>query len=268
MTMIGDTTPVEETPGSIDDFIDNLPDPGADEPAAPAAPAPAPEPAAESTATTPVVEDHTPAAPESFPRDYVEQLRNEAAERRVALKPFEDAFEGYTPEEKDTWLSLAKITAADPLQGAEYFEQIAKALRDQNAPVDPSTLTPEERAERAADERISAWEEQQKQEREEQARAAAAEQVNTEAKALGYTPLTVDYFDLLFYAQHETQGDLTKAHEKVQARNQKIIDDYVAAKAGAPPVSPVGATGTPVQEPPGTLEEARDAVDKWLDGMA
>jgi hypothetical protein len=264
MSMTDNITPTVEPEVSIDAFIDNLPDTGPVE----AAPEPAPAPVAEAPAPPPEPEGAAPApTAESFPRDYVEQLRNEAAERRVALKPYEDAFKDYTPEEKDTWLNLAKITQSDPLAGADYFEQIAKALREQNSPVDPNTLTPEERAARAADERITAFEQKQKEEREEAARQEAVAQVNREAQELGYELGTAPYMSLLFYAQHETEGDLKLADAKVKADRQKIIDDYVAAKAGAPPVSPVGATGTEVHEPPKSMEEARDALDKWLEGM-
>lgn len=254
-----------EIPADLNEIIDR-PDPS-DPPAEAGAPAPSQAPAAPATPDPAASGEQAPVA-ESFPRDYVEQLRNEAADRRVALKPYEDAFKGYESDEVQTWLGLIKLVQENPAEGAAYMAQVAQALGNQYSPPDPSTLTPEQRAAQVTQSEIEKFKQEQKEEREREALQRQVEELNKKAEGLGYELGSSGYLSLLHYAQHKTNGDLDKAHTLVQADVQKIIDAYVQGKAGAPPVSPGAGVGSPVPSQPETLEEARESLDKWLDEIA
>lgn len=222
------------------------------------------EPVVEPSSTDSVGSQPTESVQESFSRDYVEKLREEAASRRVALKPYEDAFGGYNDEERQIWMNLARITAEDPIKGAEYFEQVAKSLREQNTPVDPSTLTPEERAQQAVEAKLAEYEAKQAEERKEADLQRQVKEINDKATALGYTVGDVDHLRLLYYAQNQTNGDLAKADELVKAANQKVIDDYVNGKRLSPPLVNTGQQVPPTPNEPKTFEDARNALEAWL----
>lgn len=246
----------------LDAIIDNGPDPTAPEAgSAPEGDGGAPAPVAPAAPPEPVAGEQ----PESFSREYVETLRREAGDRRVALKPFEDAFAGYEPDEIDTYLSLAKIIAKDPVAGAQYMHQIAEALERDNAPADPNAPVP---VESVVDQRIRDYDEQRKAEDAERRQKEEADKIVQQVVGLGYQPNTAEFMTVLWHASNTTNGDIGKAHETVQAARQKVIDDYVASKSGAPAISPQGGEGVSLPEAPEDLTQAEDAVSRYIDSIS
>lgn len=194
--------PESEVPAAPDE-----PDP-ADPP--PPAEAPVPEPPA---STDP--EDST--IPETL-RPYVKQLRDEAAERRIAVKAYEEAFTGYGDDERTAFLEIASGLASEDLaaqrEAAGRMAAVAKEILgpdgdDPNRPLTRSDL-----------ERIEA------QKQADDLQEKAVQEVISEAKALGYEEGKPDYAQLMWRAQFETKGDLKAAHEAMLADQQRIIDQF------------------------------------------
>lgn len=196
---------------------------------------------------------------DSFPRAYVERLRSEAAARRTEAKAFAEAFEGYSDEDRGTLLDLARTLRTDPASAAEWMRSQAEALlagadpagagdEEPEAEVDPDAPLTAAQLERYLADREA------RRERE-AAEAKALDDIVSEAKGLGFDPATNrrEYLALLDVANNETAGDLAKAAEVLRAERQKVIDDYLAAKAResdtAPTVPPQvgGGRETPAQ---------------------
>jgi hypothetical protein len=79
-------------------------------------------------------------------------------------------------------------------------------------------------------------------------------EIDKQAKEWGYEPNTPGYIDLLWRANNQTNFDLAKAHESIQADRQKVIDDYLAEKekqANGPAVIRNG-------NPAGEVSESKD----------
>jgi hypothetical protein len=244
--------PVVDTP-----VVDTAP---VTEPVTPAEPAP--------TGDAPVVDTPVSDAPvvvdpadDSIPealRPYVKQLREEAAERRVALKPFEEAFSNYEPEQAQALLGVV-AALSDPesqLDAATQLKELAEAILgdiDLNDPNRPLTRADLERIE--ADKQAKAQEE------------AAVQAVIAEATELGFPEGEGEagrgYRRLMDLAVSETKGDLKAAAAIIQAERDAIIADYakqvMEGKAKwptlPPPVgdAPADITGAP----PKTFAEAR-----------
>ncbi len=242
-------------------------------PAAPAGPVPAPG----GPTGAPAVPPTPPAAgaeadpfddpsTDSFPRPYVERLRSEAAARRTEAAAFKSAFEGYTPEDQAVLLDLAKTLRTDPASAAAWMQEQAQALLDADPdpaggqdPADPDA--PLTRAQLDAylaerDQKAAA----------ERAQADQLAKIAGEAKTLGFDPeakvgqAARDYVALLHAANTETGGDLAKAAEVVRSERQKIVDDFLAAKAAG-----AGAATTPPQVGAGRETQPSVADLDWDD---
>jgi hypothetical protein len=241
-----------------------MPDaPVADAPAAEPVTSDAPASGSATLAEAPVTGSAAPDAPadvdpfdadptaDSFPRSYVERLRQEAAARRTEAQAFKEAFEGYSDDDRTVLLDLAKTLRTDPASAAEWMRAQAEALLagdeaagagdgegddlDPDAPMTPAQLEKyltDREAKKAAE-------------------AAETERVDAivkEAEALGFSEKANrrEYLALLDIATHDTGGDLAKAAEQLKAERQKVIDDFLAAKAAeadATPTTPSQAGG-------------------------
>ncbi len=249
---------------------------------APAAPA-APVAPAASEASTPV---EIPTRPEATPaadakveaavaetgqtedkwdpetRKYIESLRSESAKYRQRGQRYNDVFEGYEDDAVNEWLELAETLKADPKAAAGRFQEIAQAILDANqeaevAPVDHAANdAPLTRAEFDA---LMA-------EREKAADLRARTiQIEVDAKTLGYQPGSDDYDELLYTASRLPGGSIQKAHEKIAARKQAVIDSYVAS-LGQKPAPTVPSAGAPAsgEVKLASFEDANTALDAWL----
>lgn len=189
-------------------------------------------------------------------RPYIEKLRKEAGDRRVALDPFEAAFTGYEADQREAFLTLAQNLASDDpavqRTAAEFMNELAKGI------IGDGSIDPDAPLTRADLERIET----------ERATAAQTEseiqKVVSEVKALGYEEKTAAYANVLWRAQFETGGDIAKAHAAVQAEKQATIDEFVTSvnagqakwpvrpTPGAAPADPSGGS----QAAPKTIADA------------
>lgn len=227
---------------------------------------PAEEPTGEAV-STPEAEAEAPAVTETpeetFDRKYVEELRQESAKYRTRAKDYEDAFEGYDDDTKAAMLDLARELNADPHMGSKRMVEVAKQVlgedgfRDLLEDKGPKPLT-EADVERKFKEREQA-----------QAQEQAVQDVMREAKDLGYAEGTPDQAELFWFAHNKTEGDLSKAHEAVQARKQAAVDEYLKGKeadADAFPTPTTAGSGSTGGEPPKDFGSAREALMARLAG--
>lgn len=199
---------------------------------------------------------------ETFPRAYVEELRQEAAKYRTKAKQFE-AFEAYSDEDRQVWTHLAQTIMDDPKAGAQLLQDIAKGL------------TAEEQQELA--EAVGAEEPQYmtmadykrlQDEQDMNQRVAAIERDST---ALGYKLGSTEYKHLLLVASNETQGNVQAAHQRIEAQKQAWIDNYLASKesdASGTPSVPSGAGSAPSGAVPITnFKDASAAMKDFLNAQ-
>lgn len=206
-------------------------------PEAPAAPPAAPAQEAPSTSAAPAApaeaDPFDNAEVQTFDRSYVTRLRQEAAERRTAVRTYEDAFSAYTPEQRDGWLALAsKLAADDPSSQAEAAQIMLEVAQGILGP-GSITETPETPSgEPDLGEKQFLTNEQLEAKLAERERQAAIDaevkKVQEEVSELGYKEGTADYQDLMWRAVNQHGHDLKAAHEARQAERQAIIDAYLA----------------------------------------
>lgn len=213
-----------------------------------------------------------------FNRGYVEKVRNEAQRYRQEattardeLGVYNDVFGVYPQEDREVWFQLARDWAQDPARAASVMQQIAAGvLGDQPAAAEPETpppatdfaeavtktMTPEE-VRAMIDESLAMRDRSAMEQK-------AINDVFAEVRAAGFDPDTTDGFMVLYNANHYTNGDIAKAVEMVKARDQKVIDDFVAGRSGRPIPSPNGVTAMSSPEPIKNIEDARRATEAFL----
>jgi hypothetical protein len=225
--------------------------PAAEAPAAPAQEAPAQPPVTESAP----VDLDADLEGDKFDRAYVERLRKEAAGYRSKAKTYDDVFSQYEDADRQAFLDLAKMLRENPKAAAEEMSAAAQEILKQYTEANPAAdvdLDPDSQYMTKAEyARIQ----------QEAAIAAETQAIEAEARELGYVVSTkdVDYRMLLTIAQNETNGDLKAAHSKLEARNQAIIDSYLAAKTADAENSPRVPSDT--AQIPGTAEPIRTFKD-------
>lgn len=243
--------------------------PPADAPVADApapAPAPAAEPSAPPPADAPAGDAPAGGEPDTFPRDYVEELRNEAAKYRVTAKEREEAlsryaspFEGMDDETIDSWLGLTSTVLSDPAgAGARELVRIAKGLAGENFDSllqdDPTPLTPEQ-VQAQIDARL-------KEERDKAEADAELRKVYAKTEELGYPDESPERALFFWFANKKADADLDKAHEMFQSWKKDVISSYVAEQrernSAFPPVADAVVDGAapPADEAPRNIKEA------------
>lgn len=187
----------------------------------------------------------TPAPPansgvEQFDRAYVEDLRGQAADYRTKYAPFRDAFDGYTEEERQEWLSLVADFSRDPVATAQRMREIAEAVAPSpfepitQTPIPEPTPTPEEQDRPLTVREFQAM--QAEAQRQAQAEAQAQQQESSvrgiyqEAEQLGYKPGTKEIVDLFWIARNQTGGDLKAAHAQMIQQEQQVVARYLESK--------------------------------------
>jgi len=177
-------------------------------------------------------------------RKYIESLRRESAgyrEKAKAAAQYEEYFGSYDDQDRQVWFGLAQEMQRDPKAAAEYMKQISDGIMNsyqeqvpaaQQNPSNPNYITMEQ---------FKSWQEQT-------ALEAEVAGIEREAGAMGYNPNNAEYIELLWTAQHQTNGDLNAAHEALEGNKQRIIDEYLASKsqdAGRMPQAPGGQGAAP-----------------------
>jgi hypothetical protein len=228
------------------------------------APLTAPAPAAPPVAAPPPVETPAPAAPVTEPDEYsdlagldpkwakeIKDLRKEAGGRRVTQKQYDEAFGAYDQDARDVWLNLATLAAKDPKAGAEALAEVSKLLMDSIAPP-PPTVDGEKPMTKAEVKKY--FEEQQL----EVQTTVESVRIQQEAVAAGYKPDTPEYQALMVRAMNFHNYDLTAAIKADKAAQQKIIDDFVAAKIAAGEKWPVTPAPSGSGAPAASTSEIKD----------
>ncbi len=220
----------------------------------------------------------TQAPPETFSREYVEELRRENAERRTALKEYEEAYSAYSPQEKSALLDIARQLADPSTQPAvaKRLQAIADGILKGSADGKPTRPTGEEDPDQRPMTRAE-WKAEQARLNEEQKQAQAIREIEDEARSLGIEPGSLEYAELLYIAQDpEVAGVLSKAHEKLEAHyaaKAKARAEALAAKGERWPGVPglnTGGTGAADAEggPPKTWGDARKGAIAYLRARA
>lgn len=202
----------------------------------------------------------------------IRKLREEAAKWRTQYRTYEEAFDGYAPEEVDWWRRVARQVASDPKTGAEELLRVAQALiGGDNAMAEPEPDKTAEPAASPADQpKYLTSDDLQRvlSERDETAkREKMIADLHAEAKALGYEQGTPEHSLLMNYAA-QNQGDLKKAHEAVQNWQKAVFDRMVTERRQAADRFPRQTSGGAAVGPPAkefkTFAEASAALRERL----
>lgn len=186
----------------------------------------------EPPVTEPVQDTKDEVQDSSIPEEllpYVKQLRDENKDRRLAVKPFEEAFDGYDDGQRDHFLALAKaLTIPEQHEAAaREFVRIGKDILDELG-IDTGDLQAPDPNRPLTVKELEAREARQAEERAQQENIRLIEQ---EVKDLGYSeaddPLT--YYALLRAAQNH-DGDFKKADADVKAYQKQIVDQFIKAQ--------------------------------------
>lgn len=201
---------------------------------------------------------------QSFDRPYVEKIRKEAADRRTAMKPYEEAFGGYNAEEQAVWFDLAKQLANDPKAAAARFQEIATGIlgADEPAAVEPPEGADKPLTQAELDAKLKERDDAN------QLREITAK-IESDAAGLGYKKEDAEgWRDLMVTAQYVTNGDLHAAHAHLVAKKQGWIDGYLKEKETGGVKLPTNG-GTPGQpaEPVTTFASASDAFRASMANM-
>lgn len=228
---------------------------------APAEAPPAGEPPAAATESEAGAQAHGFASLDDAVAE-VRKVREEAANRRVALKPYEEAFGEFDEESRGTFLQLAKQIASGDLEqqkaAATRFREIAERIDGSEVGTKP-TGDPDPKQKPLT---VGEWESLQEQARQEQEIEAGVKAIEADAKAAGIdlynTPTGAAYLWAL--QRPDVAGDHEKALAVVKADQKAAIDAYAKSVAeGAekwPSVAPTGAGAAEAAEPITSFKEA------------
>lgn len=243
-------------------------------------------PPAEPVADAPSqLDDDLPEGEDTFPREYVEKLRAEAAKHRTRARDIESSFDGYSPAEKTRFLELASQLSTDPegayTEFAAVTDRLAKQLGKEKVQVSENPPAPNLAAvpDLEPGAALSASDiEQIVADRIDAERAATAEQDQVAKTFAEAEALDPSYSDPAakahLFAVAQTNGtDLAGAHEIITGKLNDVIEaaieDYRAGlrtgKTHAPRL-PTGdpSAGTEAKGPPKTLAEARASMEERL----
>lgn len=231
------------------------------------APEPAPDAPAEPAADAPVV-DAPKTGLEALPEEWqkeIREAREEAKKYRLRNKDFNEITEGLDADSQSYLIELNRALVTDPARAKEMLtELMAEPAAEPVVPDAAGAPLTEQRLMELLDQREQAASTARQAADAKAQQAAAIAEIDTKATELGYAPNSVDYVELLHLAVNEHEGDLDKAHEAVQARRQKIIDDYVAGKGNTPTPPAVTGAAPSGERTIGNLKEATAGLEEWL----
>lgn len=193
--------------------------------------------------------------PETFDREYVHGLREEAAGWRTKLREQEARFEGVDEETITALVEFARLSKAAESGDADALAQLNEMMGE-DAPADPAPVQEftEERFRQLAREEAERLVTEQSQAQQQE---AAVRGIVTKAESLGYTQGSEDYILLMRAANAadpaEHQDVLAFADTQVKAYKQSILDAYLAEKEtatdGSPQLTQPGAAPTTAKLP-------------------
>lgn len=202
------------------------------------------------------------------------KVRSEAANRRVKLKPYEEAFEGFDEEARTTYLELAKqIASGDAAQqkaAAKRFREIAERIDGATVPVTPTGEEDPEQKPLT----VKEWKALQAQQDDDRHLQEQVRLIEADATKEGIEVGSARYATYLYALQQpDVAGDHEKAMAVLNADRQAIIDQYAKAVAEGQekwPVAPGSAAlGAPGEEvKPLNWKDARKAAAALISGRA
>lgn len=157
--------------------------------------------------------------PETFSRDYVEELRREAADNRIKARELEqryvEKFKDLDPDEAEYILNLGQTLSTDPATARQQLAQIVERLDAVVGTQEPKYLT-EQDLERREQEKAAA-----------KAQEDAVNAVLEEAKGLGYSLDTAEMASLLWMTAKDpaAEGSIAKAHELMTGKLGTAIEE-------------------------------------------
>ena len=230
-------------------------------------------------APAPVVDvDPFDAGADSFPREYVEKLRREAAEYRTSYAPYRDTFSDVDEDVKGYLLDLNKQLLTDPTAAAEELEILLHRIRG----TDPAAAEAlEDKVQAVIDDdrplTLKEWKSIQAKEAEDGKKKSEVDKIFQDALALdpSYNKETDDYGDmasLLYIATNKTKGDLTKAHalraerfnSAVESEVEKRLSDIKSGARKWSPQTSIGATPIEPKDEPKDFATARKRAEARL----
>lgn len=163
---------------------------------------------------------------------HISKLNAENASKRVALKPYREAFQNFNEDEQGQLLGLMSELGTSPETAATKLIAIGNIIlgRDPNA----ASETPQanESGEPDLDRPLTLRELQAREEKEAKDKEfqKSVDAVFQTARDLGYADNTVEQRIYLGVLANEAEGDSTKAHEMVGQLFQRKIKEYIEGK--------------------------------------
>lgn len=185
--------------------------------------------------------------PATFSREYVQELRREAASYRTKAQPYQDVFDGVEDADRDVLLEMVRQYKTDPKSAISYFDQVANGLRQTFA---EELAAAEDDLNRPLT--VAEYNRLQEEHRVKSEQEANNARIETEAKGLGYDPTSPEYTYLMTVASKLTGGSLAEAHAKIEAqieaRFQARLDKMKAEAEGSPTAPNAGSGAAPSGE--------------------
>lgn len=204
----------------------------------------------------------------------LQRVRQEAASRRVAIKPYEEAFKGFDDEARETYLELAKqIASGDAKQqkaAAARFREIAERIDGATVPVTPTGEEDPEQKPLT----IKEWKALQAEQNESAELQRQVKLIEADAEREGITVGSPRYATYLYALQQpDVAGDHDKAMAVLNAERQAIIDEYAKSvnegNGAWPPAAGSSASGAAGEEiKPSNWRDARKAAAALIAGRA
>lgn len=196
----------------------------------------------------------------------IRKLRDENAKHRTSLRPYEELFDGYDPDDAQFLKDLVRDIKTAPGTAAQRAQQLVDALAGAvEAPA--STQTDEDRPLTKAEvaQMLNDFAKQQEQT---QTQQRQLDNVYSEAEKLGYKQNTREMVELLWVAANECDDDIAAAHKKLEDERQAVIDEAFAKKREEAERSPrvVTRTGSSPggDKPIKSIKEASAALKEAL----
>lgn len=207
------------------------------------------------------------ALPEEWQKE-VREAREEAKRYRLRAKEYEEVYDGLDDDGRGFLLELNKALKAGDSDTAQAMwgqlfadpDAAAAAADPAAAGGDPDAPLTAADIDRLVEEKLATREAKRAEDQ-------AVADITKDAEALGYKPGSRDYVNLLYVANNETGGDLAAADQALKAERQKVIDEFVAAKATDSELhtTPAGDGSAPSGERQITdLRTAKAGLEEWL----
>lgn len=202
-----------------------------------------------------------------FDRKYVEKLRRENASYRERAKKWESAFEGYEDGAVEEWKEMIAGFKQDPKGVAEKWRDLSEEILKQFTPAEQEQIA--EAVQDGEDVPLTRTQfEKLMSEREQQWEMdSMVQDIETEARELGYNLKSREYKILLMTAQEIPSGSIQEAHELLEAEKQRIIDSEIERleKEGGRRL-PANMTGVPdTSKGIKDFKDAKAALSNYLD---